>query len=78
MSVVKKKNDRIALGPKYVFCAALVTIAVIFAFALESTAGVTVYKEGDKYVTLGGRIQLQYHMEDPDTGSPSDKSTDEL
>lgn len=38
-----------------------------------SVAGVT-YKDGDKYVKLGGRIQLQYYQEDPDGGD----STDEL
>ena len=41
-------------------------------------AGITVYKDGDKYVKMGGRIQLQYHMEDPDTGSSSDEKTDEV
>ncbi len=37
-------------------------------------AGVTVYKDGEKYVKMGGRIQMQYHRVDPDNGS----STDEL
>ncbi|GMQ83987.1 MAG: hypothetical protein BMS9Abin06_0735 [Gammaproteobacteria bacterium] len=37
-------------------------------------AGVTVYKDGEKYVKMGGRIQMQYHRADPDNGS----STDEL
>lgn len=36
-------------------------------------AGITVYKEGDKYVKIGGRIQLQYHREDPDNGSATDE-----
>ncbi|MFV1984778.1 MAG: porin [Thiohalomonadales bacterium] len=35
--------------------------------------GVTVYKEGDKYVKLGGRIQLQYHSVDPDGGTKTDE-----
>lgn len=35
-------------------------------------AGITVYKDGDKYVKVGGRIQLQYHFEDPDEGDSSD------
>ncbi|MBW2475859.1 MAG: hypothetical protein JRE63_00885 [Deltaproteobacteria bacterium] len=37
------------------------------------TAGVTVYKDGDKYVKVGGRIQLQYHYEDPDEGDSTDE-----
>ncbi|ALP54614.1 hypothetical protein Tel_16445 [Candidatus Tenderia electrophaga] len=34
-------------------------------------AGVT-YKDGDSYVKLGGRIQLQYHKADPDGGQATD------
>jgi phosphate-selective porin len=37
-------------------------------------AGVTVYKgDNGEYVKIGGRIQLQYHHEDPNTGSSSDE-----
>ena len=37
-------------------------------------SGITVY-EGDngQYVKLGGRIQLQYYREDPDSGSATDE-----
>ena len=35
--------------------------------------GITVYQDGDKYVKIGGRIQLQYHREDPDGGSATDE-----
>ena len=34
-------------------------------------AGVT-YKDGDSYLKLGGRIQVQYHLEDPKSGSTTD------
>ncbi len=44
------------------------------SFAGASHAGGVTYKDGDKYMKLGGRIQLQYHYQDPDSGS----STDEL
>jgi len=37
-------------------------------------AGGVTFKDGDKYLKIGGRIQLQYRYEDPDNGS----STDEL
>jgi len=44
------------------------------AIALPASAsGVTVYKEGDKFVKIGGRIQLQYHMADPDGGEKTDE-----
>lgn len=43
-------------------------------FASASQAGGVTYKDGDKYMKLGGRIQLQYHYADPDGSS----STDEL
>ncbi len=36
-------------------------------------AGITVYKDGDKYVKMGGRIQVQYHNEDPDNGDETDE-----
>jgi len=36
--------------------------------------GVTVYAEDGKYLEFGGRLQAQYHMQEPDNGA----STDEL
>ncbi len=36
-------------------------------------AGVTVYKDGEKFVKVGGRIQVQYHQVDPDNGSTTDE-----
>ena len=41
--------------------------------AATAHAGITVYKDGEKYVKMGGRIQLQYHQVDPDTGSSTDE-----
>ncbi|RMG30079.1 MAG: hypothetical protein D6721_04495 [Gammaproteobacteria bacterium] len=38
-----------------------------------NAGGITVYKDQGKYVKLGGRIQLQYHYQDPDGGSSSDE-----
>ncbi|MBN1382109.1 MAG: hypothetical protein JXA41_10565, partial [Deltaproteobacteria bacterium] len=56
-----------------------IAMAIIVMAIMPSltSAGVT-FKDGDKYVKLGGRIHLQYKTEDPDTGSSSDKSTDDL
>jgi len=54
----------------------LLTVAAAAALVATATpraeaAGVT-YQDGDKYVKLGGRIQLQYHMADPDGGEKTD------
>lgn len=38
-----------------------------------SAGGVTVFKDGGKYVKIGGRIQLQYHRADPDAGDSEDE-----
>lgn len=35
-------------------------------------SGITVYQDGDKYVKLGGRIQLQYHKTEPDGADDTD------
>lgn len=43
------------------------------ATIIPSFAGVT-YKDGDKYLSVGGRIQLQHHTKNPDEG----KSDEEL
>ena len=50
----------------------VVIVSVDFVPALAGAAGVTVYKDGDKYVKIGGRVQIQYHGEDPSTGSYTD------
>ncbi len=36
-------------------------------------AGITVYKDGEKYLKMGGRIQMQYHQADPDNGDDTDE-----
>ncbi len=45
-------------------------VALVPAFA--GASGITVYKDGDKYVKMGGRIQIQYHGENPDVGGYTD------
>ncbi|VAW74312.1 hypothetical protein MNBD_GAMMA15-2608 [hydrothermal vent metagenome] len=35
--------------------------------------GITVYKDGEKYLKMGGRIQMQYYKADPDNGSSTDE-----
>lgn len=48
----------------------LVSIAIPVDVPHVNATGLTIYKNGDKYVKLGGRIQLQYHYKNPD-GSDS-------
>ncbi|MEN8131051.1 MAG: porin [Pseudomonadota bacterium] len=50
--------------------ALLPTVGIL---AEPAQAGMTVYEEGEKYLKIGGRIQLQYHYEDPDGGEKTDE-----
>jgi len=43
--------------------------AVMTATTGGAMAGVT-FEDGDKYFKIGGRIQMQYHISDPDDGNP--------
>src|SRR4030067_2059524 len=61
---MKRKIAGIVLGTM-----AIATAGMIMAPSANAS-GVTVYKDGDKFVEVGGRIQLQYHLSDPD-GSTS-------
>lgn len=55
------------------FMMAAIVIAVAFAYVVPAdAAGVVVYKEGEKHIKIGGRLQLQYHFVDPDGGESSD------
>jgi len=49
-----------------------IMIALLASASAVFAAGITVYEDGDKYVKLGGRIQVQYHFEDPDGGNSED------
>jgi len=47
-------------------------IALTVSISSPVEAGVTVAKDGDKFVKMGGRIQLKYHLKDPDGGEKTD------
>lgn len=50
------------------------SIVCLVATSTCATAGITVYKgDNGEYVKIGGRIQMQYHYEDPDNGSSEDE-----
>jgi len=52
----------------------LITLAIAgaIAFPLAGQAGGITYKDGDKYLKVGGRIQLQYYQSKPDGGETTD------
>lgn len=52
---------------------ALATALAGAGISSAHAAGITVYKDGDKYVKMGGRIQMQYYADDPDNGSSTDE-----
>ncbi len=54
---------------------ALAVAAVIGAgvYTPAGHAGGVSYKDGDKFITIGGRVQVQYYNSDPDNGSSTDK-----
>jgi len=42
----------------------IIVFLTILLFSSLVNAGITVYKKGDKYLKIGGRIQIQYHSKD--------------
>ncbi len=55
--------------------AAAMTAALTSTFisAPAVSGGITIFEDGDKYLKIGGRIQLQYHQEDPSGGTSTDE-----
>ncbi len=53
----------------------IIKLAVISALVAPATvhAGGVTYKDGDNYLKVGGRLQLQYHQVDPDGGDSTDE-----
>jgi len=53
----------------------VIKLAVITTLAnpFSVNAGGITYKDGDKYLKIGGRIQMQYHQVSPDGGSTTDE-----
>jgi hypothetical protein len=57
---------------KYLFVMVL-ALVLTAAFTFPAAAGITVVKEDDKFFKIGGRIQVQYHLTDPDVGGDVDE-----
>ena len=80
---MKTTNLKGKVGRKsYLVTAVAATFLFAGVVSAANAAGVTVYKDDDKYVKVGGRIQLQYHLENPnavfDPGGSGSESTDEV
>lgn len=73
-NIEKEKKMKKRYAAKILTLGATTALLLAGFVATSDAAGVTVYKEGDKYVKMGGRIQLQYHYTDPD----GDDSDDEI
>jgi len=50
----------------------MITVISALSLPLSSYAGGITYKDGDKYLKIGGRLQLQYHQVKPDGASSTD------
>ncbi|HMB55222.1 MAG TPA: porin, partial [Thermoanaerobaculia bacterium] len=53
-------------------CALLCAVLLFTGFAVPAEAGVEIYRDGEKYVEVGGVIQLQYDAFDPADGDGED------
>ena len=51
----------------------VMSAAVLGMAAMGAQAGIVVYKDDARFVKMGGRIQLQYHRENPETGTATDE-----
>ncbi len=47
-------------------------VAILLHITSPAGAGITVFKEGDKYLKMGGRIQMQYNAKEPDGVASTD------
>ncbi len=58
----------------------LIALAAILAWNVQdaSASGITVYQNGEKYVKIGGRIQLQYHFQNMQTATTDPAGTDRV
>ena len=57
---------------KQVALRALIVLGVVVAVSMPASAGIKVYEDGDKFVEIGGRVQLQYNSVDKDGSDTED------
>ena len=67
-----KKTTKMAIT---VAAGIIMVAAMLLTPATSEASGITVYKDKatGKYVKIGGRLQLQYHRENPDVGGTNDE-----
>ncbi len=64
---MKSKVLRVVIAGATTFVATGLVLA-----GTASASGITVYRDNDRYVKVGGNIQVQYHLQDPKNGSSTD------
>jgi len=58
----------------------VMALAILFTAAVQyaDASGITVYRDGDKYVKIGGRIQMQYHFQNMQTSTTDPAGMDNI
>ncbi len=67
----RRKGKKI-MSKKVIAAAVAAAVGGMGAMGSAQANGV-MYKDGDKYLKIGGRIQMQYYQVDPDNGDSADK-----
>jgi len=72
----KMRSKKVFAG----FSVFLMALAILFTGAVNNAdaSGITVYKDGDKFIKIGGRIQLQYHFQNMQTATTDPAGTDDI
>jgi len=62
------------------FAVFMMALAILFTGSVQKAdaSGITVYHDGDKYVKIGGRMQLQYHFKNMQTSTSDPVGTDSV
>ncbi len=75
-----ERSDRRRKRVSGVITVVMAALLIILAGGLRPAlaSGITVYHDGDKYVKIGGRIQLQYHFQNMQTATTDPRGKDKI
>jgi len=76
MKISNRGYKGVFTGLSVVFAALVILLSGVVTPA--DASGITVYKDGDKYVKMGGRMQLQYHFNNTQTSTADPSGTDKV
>jgi len=76
MKRAEMRNGKYLTG----FLVFMAALAILFTGAVQKAdaSGITVYRDGDKFVKIGGRIQLQYHFQNMQTSTTDPVGQDDI